>query len=285
MKNKKFAALILTHGRPTKVYTYKTLRKHGYTGPIIIVVDNEDKTISKYKEIYGDKVYVFNKLETSKTFDTGDNFDDRRAIVYARNASFNIAKYLGYEYFIQLDDDYTDFRYKIDKYGNYINKSEILNLDNIFDIMLEFFKNTNIKSVAMAQGGDFIGGKKGQQNNDWVLKRKCMNSFICCVNRQFKFVGRINEDVNTYTSTASRGDLFFTIPQIALSQKTTQSNSGGMTDLYLDSGTYVKSFYSVIYQPSSVVVALMGTKKKRLHHRVTWSNTVPCILDEKYKIN
>jgi hypothetical protein len=42
MKNNSFVALILTHGRPDNVHTIKTLRKCGYTGDIIIVLDNED---------------------------------------------------------------------------------------------------------------------------------------------------------------------------------------------------------------------------------------------------
>ena len=51
---------------------------------------------------------MFDKLEISKKFDEFDNFDDRRAIVYARNASFEIAKKLGLKYFLQLDDDYEE---------------------------------------------------------------------------------------------------------------------------------------------------------------------------------
>ena len=38
-----FAAFILTHGRAGSVITDKTLRKCGYTGPIVYVIDNEDK--------------------------------------------------------------------------------------------------------------------------------------------------------------------------------------------------------------------------------------------------
>ena len=37
-----FVALILSHGRPDRVYTYKSLQKAGYTGPVYIVIDNED---------------------------------------------------------------------------------------------------------------------------------------------------------------------------------------------------------------------------------------------------
>lgn len=51
-----------------------------------------------------------------------------------------------------------------------------------------------------------------------------------------------------------------------------------------DSGTYVKSFYSVIFAPSCVSIAMMGDKHKRIHHNISWDNCVPKILNEKYKI-
>jgi hypothetical protein len=69
---------------------------------------------------------------------------------------------------------------------------------------------------------------------------------------------------------------------VSLTQKQTQSNSGGMTDLYLDSGTYVKSFYSVMYAPSCVKVKAMGQTNKRLHHEVDWSAAAPCIVKAEY---
>ena len=83
--NNNFAVFILTHGRPNNVITYSTLLKQGYTGKIYLIIDNEDKTASKYYDIYGpDKVIMFNKLEIAKSFDEFDNFGDRRTIVYAR---------------------------------------------------------------------------------------------------------------------------------------------------------------------------------------------------------
>lgn len=40
-----FVAFILTHGSADSVITDKTLRKCGYTGPIVYVIDNEDKAL------------------------------------------------------------------------------------------------------------------------------------------------------------------------------------------------------------------------------------------------
>jgi hypothetical protein len=280
---KNFAAFILSHGRANNVITYDTLIKTGYTGDIYIIIDNEDKTAKEYYDKFGDKVVMFDKKKIAKTFDEADNFNDRRAIVYARNACFDIAKDLGIKYFIQLDDDYTTFRFAANDKGEYItSNTAITKLDNIFEAMLNFYKSTNIHSIAMAQGGDFIGGDNSTVFKE-KLARKCMNSFICSTDRPFQFVGRINEDVNNYTHKGSLGYLFFTIATVRLEQKQTQSNEGGMTDIYLDNGTYIKSFYSIIFQPSSVTISLMGNKNNRLHHRVNWNATTPVILDEKYK--
>jgi hypothetical protein len=111
-----------------------------------------------------------------------------------------------------------------------------------------------------------------------------MNSFICATDRPFKFFGSTNEDVNAYATLGSRGDLFITVMKVALQQKQTQANAGGLTDIYKAFGTYVKSFYSVMCHPSSVkVYYLSGSKYDRIHHRVTWRNTVPVILSEEYK--
>lgn len=278
-----FAALILTHGRPDNVITYNTLKSTGYTGKIYIIIDNEEKYADEYYQKFGDKVIMFDKKAIANTFDEADNFNDRRAIVYARNACFNIAKKLGITYFIQLDDDYTAFRFTANEKQEYITQNTgIKNIDSLFKAMLEFFKTTNIKSIAMAQGGDFIGGPLSNVFKQ-KLARKCMNSFICSTDRPFKFIGRINEDVSNYTYNASKGQLFFTTALLRLEQKQTQSSAGGMTDIYMDNGTYIKSFYSVIFSPSSVSISLMGNKDMRLHHRVSWNNAVPVIIDEKYK--
>lgn len=280
-----FVAFILTHGRASSVITDKTLRKCGYTGRIIYVIDNEDAKADKYYEKYGmDDVVMFDKEAISKTFDEADNFKDRRAIVYARNVCFRLAREMGYKYFIELDDDYDVFSFT---YGRdwTVKQRGIRNLDKVFDAMIRFYESIPALTVAMAQRGDFVGGKDNDIIRGQKLKRKAMNSFICSVDRPFQFVGRINEDVNTYTVLGSRGGLFLQVPFVALNQKQTQSNKGGMTDIYLDQGTYIKTFYTVMMMPSSVKIGMLGnsSSSKRIHHNINWNNTVPKIISEKLK--
>ena len=279
-KNHELGIFILTHGRPDNVKTYKTLRRQGYTGKIFLIVDNLDTKKQDYIEKFSDQVVIFDKKEIAKSFDTADNFDDMRTIVYARNACFQIANKLKIKYFIQLDDDYHCFQYRFDNYLDYRPKV-IKDMDTVFSKLVESYIDIGCDSIAFLQGGDFIGGEGNQNATKIKVKRKCMNLFVCSTERPFQFLGRINEDVNTYTSCASKGLLLLSINQCTLEQSETQTNSGGMTEVYLDSGTYIKSFYSVMFQPSSVTVFPMQDRSTaRLHHRVNWECTVPKILRE-----
>lgn len=89
--------------------------------------------------------------------------------------------------------------------------------------------------------------------------------------------------MNTYTLLGSRGGLFLTIADANIVQKETQKQANGMSGTYLDGGTYVKSFYSVIGMPSAVKVAKMGDKHQRIHHAVDWERCVPKILSDRWK--
>jgi hypothetical protein len=283
MLNKNFAIFILTHGRPNNVFTYQSLKYCGYTGKIYLIVDDQDETLEEYfKNFDREQIIVFNKKTIAKTFDIGDSSKDLPpAVVYARNASFQIAKELGLEYFMQLDDDYKPFLYRFIK-GDQLLSNQVKSLDEVIKALISFLEDSGALTVAMAQGGDFIGGAKGGVISKPLL-RKAMNSFIFKTNKSVKFVGRINEDVNTYITYGNRGELIFTITALMVDQNKTQQHGGGLTDLYLHIGTYMKSMYSVMMSPSCVTVRFMGTTHPRPHHLIRWNNAVPKIINERHR--
>ena len=82
----------------------------------------------------------------------------------------------------------------------------IKNLDTLFEAVLSFYKTLQAKSLAFAQTARFFGGDQEQRIR---VSRKAMNTFFCSTDRRFQFVGRINQDVNTYTWYQSLGHLFF----------------------------------------------------------------------------
>ena len=276
-----FCVFILTHGRADNVLTIKSLKKAGYTGEVYFVCDDEDAQLDKYILNFGkDKVLIFNKNEVKKKIDVCDNFNKMGVILYARNVCFDFAKKLGYKYFLELDDDYTEWLYRYVE-DSKLKSKKLKGLDNYFELMLNFLDKSNAVSVAFAQGGDFVGGAEGCIEDG--LKRKAMNTFFCDVDKRFKFKGTLNEDVNAYTLLGSQGNLFFTVLCLSINQVQTQANSGGITEMYLDVGTYIKSFYSVMVMPSCVKIGLMGNCNMRMHHKIKWNNCVPKIISQEYQ--
>lgn len=278
-----FCVFILSYKRANNMYTINTLLKAGYTGDWYIVLGTDDDTYEDYINNFGEEhILVFDKEKWSKRTDSCDNFNKRKCIIYARNACFEIAEKLGYKYFLELDDDYTSFEYRYDE-DNKFKVMKIKEFDKLVDIMLEFLETSkNIYTVALAQGGDMIGGRDSSIAKA-KIKRKAMNSFFCTTERPFSFIGSVNEDVNTYCHLGSQGKIFMTIRDASLVQKNTQTNKGGMTDEYNDNGTYLKSFYSVMINPSFVKIFGMDTVNTRIHHRVDWERAVPKIISSKYK--
>ena len=279
-----FAIFIISHGRPQNIKTMASLVKFGYTGKFYIVVDDLDDAKEQYVDLYGDKVKIFDKRAIGETFDEGDNFPSMKSTTYARNACFDIAKNLGVEYFLVLDDDYVWFKAKFDREFKWKGHCKIKSLDIVIEKFLDFYHSCpQILSIAMAQEGEFPGGPGCWWGQAIRTKRKAMNSFFCSTNRRFDFFSKLNEDVNTYVNLGMRGHIFLTIGQVTLTQAATQSASGGMTETYLDNGTYVKSFYTLMYQPSSIEIRKMGITHRRIHHHIKWKKTVPMIVRESLK--
>ena len=281
MKNSNFAVFILSHGRANNVRTYQQLIKQGYSGKIYIVIDNQDSSQGEYISRYGDDVIVFDKAAASLLVDPADMVDELKGVIYARNYCHTLAAKLGIDYFLVLDDDYNLFSHRYEKDWKLLS-CKTKRLDDVFDAMIDFLDNTNALTVALAQGGDYIGGVDNGNFKKRLL-RKAMNSFFCKTSKPFKFFGRINEDTTMYVRYGETGHLIFTPMMFMLNQGQTQKNKGGLTEIYLDSGTFVKSFYSVMYSPSCVKVAAMGDKHMRMHHQVNWDCCTPKILNERWK--
>lgn len=280
MNNLDYAVIIPTHGRHDRVFTHDTLRKSGYTGDIYLLCDDEDKQLEQYKEKYGDKVIVFSKDEYIGKFDKMDNFGNKACVVYARNAMWDAARSVGLTHFAVLDDDYTSIKYRITPDGGYHGKL-MKNTDGVFAAYINFLKTSGVDTVCFAQGGDYIGGKDNSKvNNGFKVSRKMMNLYFFSADKPIEFKGTINEDLTSSVTEGQRGQIILTSLMSSVDQKETQSNAGGLTDIYLEVGTYVKSFYSVMAAPSCVKIASMGDGHLRIHHEVRWKNAVPKIIRE-----
>lgn len=276
----KFGVFILSHGRADRLYTYQTLRKQGYTGDIVILIDNEDDTAEEYKKAF-ENVIVFDKEEWRLRTDVMDTFERRDVVVFARNAVFEIARKAGYKYICVLDDDYKSFEYRwLEDKKLKVWKPK--NLDAIFAAAIRFLITSKAKCYAFAQAGDLIGGANNQRFHDRVM-RKIMNTYFFDTDNPVVFSGTLDEDMVASLRCGLSGELIMTSVDMTVVQMKTQANKGGLTDAYLDFGTYTKSFYAVMMNPSICKIAMMGDKHQRIHHRVAVNGMAPMIISGRYK--
>lgn len=277
-----FAIFVLTHGRADRMKTARALAQFKFTGKWFVVIDDEDAQGDTYRTRYGERVLLFSKAEVAKEFDLGDNFPGRKTPIFARNACWALAKKIGVRYFMQMDDDYSGFYIRFNRAKQYgTHRAECL--DEALSAMVDYLAATPALSIAMSQGGDHIGGAERMD----MQKRKAMNTFLCDVERPFRFFSRLNDDVSTYVELGRKGELFLTIPSIQVNQAATQSQPGGLTEAYLDAGTYVKSFYSVMYTPSAVKIGALfdgrSNVEARVHHKIDWHAMTAQIVPEQYR--
>lgn len=275
------AIFIPTYNRSNNVITYNALKEANCRERIYLIVGEDDPDLENYKKRYKDEVIVFSKKEVRPRVDLCDNFEKEKCVVYARNKMFEIAKDLGLDYFCVLDDDYDRFNFRR-VFEDVLKGFNVKDVQKVIDLTYEYLDGCDVLDcIAWAQGGDFIGGADTFPNING--KRKIMNAFFFRTARPIRFIGSINEDLNASVYEGQRGKVFFTINDVSINQKDTQQNKGGLTDVYLDLGTYVKSFYSVIVAPNCVKISAMGNKDLRIHHKVIWNKCCPKIISERWK--
>ncbi len=278
-----FCIFIISYKRAGRVDTINALKKSNYTGDFYIVIGDDDPEKNEYLEIYKDKIVVFNKNDYNWVDLLDNDFDKKGTPVFVRNALYDIAEKLGYEYFLVLDDDYSGF-YWICNSEFEFRKTIIKDLNKVIEAILKFYKKTPFKIIAFAQHGDFILGSTTMADylfSDYIkFKRKVMNCHFCSTKRRVRWLSRLNDDVCTYLYWGNKGDLFITIYMISVQQKMTQQNKGGLTPEYRLFGTYNKSFRAIMVCPSAALIGKLGTKKRRVHHKIKWKLAVPAIIQE-----
>jgi len=267
---RKAGVLIISYRRAARVKTVAMLHRIKWTGPVYLVISNDDDQRSQYLEAYKN-VYVFNR--STVKCDYYDNNPPSGPLA-ARNIAWDIAKELGWTHFVVLDDDYS-YLY-IDRHwvANPNKKGVIRNVpanwgDRLFHAMWDLLDAVpQIQCVSFSQTGDLSKG----------IKRKIMQIFFLRTDRRFEYVARLNDDVTTYYDLGLRGEIVLQIPALMVKQEITQSQPGGLTEEYLQYGTYAKSMYTVLRWPAHCRVEYLKTVG-RIHHRIA-SYAYPLIVKE-----
>ncbi len=194
--------VILSHKRPDSVKTLKALRRLGYDGPFVIVVDDKDPTLSRYKELYPDNLFIFSKAAIAKEIDVMDQGGTDKVVLFARQAAWYAAEEFGFDEFLELDDDYEWFAFVRTPEGRFHAKGLTvarLPATQVFNAYWDALASMppRVLTIAISQTGDYMHKR---QDVPWSFPRnrlrKAMNAFFLRLDRRFDWIGRFNEDVN-----------------------------------------------------------------------------------------
>lgn len=268
---------IISKGRPG-CKTAETLTKLGYPGQWFIVCGTNDDALDEYRENWGEHVLVFDWRDEITRTDTLDNFGFETmpsGAVPVRNATRAISEARGELRHWQLDDDY----------------------DSFWRVNAECTKNERIKDGAVLEAEMLkiaeFGYKAGLQNAGFQLsseaypdKAKCFGSRVFNAHNLPStpdlftvWRGRMNDDLINAIETYRRGGYEMSLKFLSLHPMPTQSEDGGMTDIYKAEGTVRKSAYPVLVAPSATKLVI---RFGRYHHKVNWRKLVPKVLHEKW---
>lgn len=246
---KRFAIFILTNGRPNHQYTLEFLRK-SFKGDVFLICDNEDKTLKEYQNNYGEKVIVFDKKEWVSKSDPMDNFQSKNSVLYARNAVFEIAKDMGYEFFVMVDDDVTGLSFRYEKDGKLVGKP-VKDFNKVSSVILETMDNTGTDFFSFGMDKIYIGGSSnGQYRKKIIDKVYCF--IFCRTEQQHFYKGIMNEDEINNILSMSVGKLAKSLTAIQIQYKPIgRDNIGGNAETYNENGyySYIRNFYPIIAFP------------------------------------
>ena len=266
-----FAIFILTHGRPDKQYTYHALDKARYTGRRILLLDDEDETYSEYKERYPDEIILFNKQSYIDTSDTGTNVEQRKCILYAKNAADDIAKDLGLSAYVVADDDIIRFRHRW-KEGEVTHTQEVRNLDEVSEAYIEFMEEGNIAAVSFGDARLYMGGKL-------LLGRIPYNFVYRLTSIPYEWRSSMYEDTVTPVIESRNGAYTLGLPNIQFDMKQCDSSAiGGMTDVYSTMSVLDRASVALMYNPAGIILSdtLVGFE-------LTKNNVFPNLISTDFK--
>ena len=274
----KFSIFITSHNSPNECISACSLRTAGYTGDIYIVIDDEDPKFNEY-DSQNYNILVFNKQEYVDKLDIGMSKSNPQlaAVLYARAAVEDYAKYLGLDYFIVMDDDIYGFRYRyID--GDKLCSKPVEKFNDIIDNYIQFMQATNSICLSFAHDGSFIGGMGAIEK---ILERRsCHTIFFRNVSKEFEWKFAVNEDYVSSLLYANIGKLMFTLPFVQRTISGMNDRQEGMHDLYENTSEFQRAFYNVIACPWACKVAEYNN---HFVVRTDKSTAYPKIISDKYR--
>lgn len=269
---------IISKGRP-QCKTAQTLEKMEYPGEWFIVCGNNDETLPEYQDAWGEHVLVFDWYDEVTRTDTLDNFGfDEMAsgACPVRNATARISRERGELRHWQFDDDYTQFKHVNPELTKNVNFKSGREFESWLLALAEFGHRAGLKNIGFPPGSEAYPNR-GKTFGSRVFNAHNMPS----TEELFEpWVSRMNDDTINAINVYRHGGREMSLRCMNMLMPPTQSEKGGLSDIYKLEGTVRKSAYPVLVAP---VAAQLVVRFGRYHHKVNWGKLVPKVLNEKYE--
>lgn len=266
---------IISKGRP-QCHAARTLEKIKYPGEWFIVCGNNDETLEQYMARWGsERVKVFDWYEQVKSTDTMDNFgfgSMPSGAVPARNATAEISRARGERRHWQLDDDYTGFRTFDARTGSRPALNDGERVAAVMERIARFADECGLANCGFPPATIECSKEQALTNSKRVFNAHNMPSG----GELFEeWRGRLNDDLINAINVWRHGRVELSFKCFAVGMPPTQSEGGGLTDIYKGEGTVRKTAYAVMAAPGQVkLVERFG----RYHHKADWRHIAPKIV-------
>lgn len=277
----KSAIFICTHGRPDKQITLKVLRDAGYTGKIILVLDDEDETISEYYDNLDmcDDFVFFKKQSVIDTTNTTSSPPNRKTILYAKNACEIDAEKRGLDVFAICDDDIPGFRYRYVEDGSCKSLTITNNMDKVIQSYMEYVINADITATSFGMAQFYFSGENCF-SPETMLKWRVPYTFVFRnTKHEVNWVSDYGEDITTAIECANQGKFMMASPFVQMNLSPMGVGEGGMVELHKD--TFRLSEYGHVWHPTSEQIR---------YYKDHWMSTIkrecafPMLISSKYKL-
>lgn len=276
--------MICTHGRPDKQYTLEALRKAGYTGKIILVVDDEDDTVnalaSKYTH-YTDSstsVCIFCKQDYIDKVDYGPKLF-RKVILYGKCACEQLAKELNLDAFVISDDDTKQFRFRWVEDGKLRAVNITKDFDSVFEAFTEYMLTADITALSFGYTSSYLKGTQVFEPHVLCNNRVAYNFVFRNTKHDVDWRGSYGEDLITACTSGIKGNIWMNIPTVQNDMVVQGKSSGGMTELYKSQDSFELVQCETMYCPTSMTAQYYKT---RWYGAVQRENTFPKIISSRH---
>lgn len=271
---------ICTHGRPDKQITLKALRDAGYTGKIILVLDDEDETISGYYDNLDmcDDFVFFKKQSIIDTTNTTSSPPNRKTILYAKNACEIDAEKRGLDVFAICDDDIPGFRYRYVEDGSCKSLTITHNMDKVIQSYMEYLLDSDITATSFGMAQFYFSGENCF-SPETMLKWRVPYTFVFRnAKHTVDWVSDYGEDITTAIECANQGKFMMASPFVQMNLSPMGVGEGGMVELHKD--TFRLAEYGHVWHPTSEQIKYY---KDRWMSTIKRESAFPMLISSKHK--